>query len=311
MNPNTELAFWLAFAHKLNSWRIARRNHLALEIISRDGRTLENFFELSQSIWKQEYALAESEIRELLLIYDQLASLRLLSESLQSRKVKIITILDHEYPKNLRRELRLKHSPVLFYGFGNLSLLNARTWAVIGSREPNKKAIEFARMVGKIASLDRRVIICGLANGIDIVTLEAVLHNNGAAIAVLPHGILMQSYRWKRFKTAIDRGHLLLLSSFHPFEAFSSQNAIVRNRYICAMGDEVIVPESGITGGTWDGASKAIKSKQAVFVRKPDKMETNGNYALINAGGIPIEIERLSNRLKQLDTISSSRPIEQ
>lgn len=300
MIPTSDFTYWIALAHNLPNWTYAQINRLAAKIIIHSGSSLANFFQSGPKIWQQQYRLSTPQILELQNAIQDFTSLKMLATSLHSRQVQMVPVLSKEFPKLLRQRLTLKHSPTLFYAFGNLEIANRSAWTVIGTRAPSNAAMAFTRLVAEIAAHDQRAIVCGLAKGIDRIALDHVLNKGGCGIAILPQGLFKQASHIKVFSQALDEGRILFLSSFHPFEGFSGPNAIIRNRWICNLGEEIIVPESNTFGGTWQGASKALADKRNVYVRQPLSNERNGNLALIKLGAKPLKVGKLSETAEKL-----------
>jgi DNA processing protein len=89
----------------------------------------------------------------------------------------------------------------------------------------------------------------------------------------------------------------LFVTQFLPYEKFSGQNAMTRNKLVCAMSKAVIVitsgPErdsSGKMSGTFDAGKSALEMNVPVFVLSPEvlKPAPQGNIDLINIGAIPL-----------------------
>ena len=61
-----------------------------------------------------------------------------------------------------------------------------------------------------------------------------------------------------------------------------------RNNVVTSLAQIVIVAESDIKGGTWEGATKALDQKRRVYVRQDDNSSLHGNAMLIQKGAIPL-----------------------
>jgi len=68
-----------------------------------------------------------------------------------------------------------------------------------------------------------------------------------------------------------------------------------RNKYVYALADFSIVVRSGCKGGTWSGATEALRKNftNRVFVIDTDE-EKLGNKQLIAKGGIPIKVHEIT-----------------
>ena len=99
---------------------------------------------------------------------------------------KFTTLLSKDYPLILKN---LNRPPFVLCYEGDLSLINEKSIAVIGSRYNSKYGEEMTNQIIKDISKENYVIISGLAKGIDSIAHQAALENNTKTIAVLGNGI--------------------------------------------------------------------------------------------------------------------------
>lgn len=87
----------------------------------------------------------------------------------------------------------------------------------------------------------------------------------------------------------------LFVTQFPPYDKFSGQNAMIRNKLVCAMSQTIVVIASGTErdnegrmSGTFDAGKSALKMNIPVFVLSPKifKITPQGNIDLIKLGGI-------------------------
>ena len=105
---------------------------------------------------------------------------------LQEKKVKILTILDGSYPQRLK-EIYLP--PIVLFYRGNLSLINQRAVAIVGSRDHSKYAKECIHELIPTIVNDGIVVVSGLARGVDTLAHEETLKAHGNTIAVIGSGL--------------------------------------------------------------------------------------------------------------------------
>ena len=134
---------------------------------------------------------------------------------LQEKKVKILTILDGAYPQRLK-EIYLP--PIVFFYRGNLSLINQRAVAIVGSRDHSKYAKECIHELIPTIVNDGIVVVSGLARGVDTLAHEETLKNNGNTIAVIGSGldVIYPPENANLYNTISNRG---LLLSEYPLES--------------------------------------------------------------------------------------------
>ena len=96
--------------------------------------------------------------------------------------------------------------------------------------------------------------------------------------------------RRRELRAAVAEGRLLLVSPFAPGAGFSVGNAMGRNKIIYAMAINTLVVASDVeSGGTWAGATEAIRRKFAPVSVWTGQGAGAGNQALIGRGAVPVD----------------------
>jgi predicted Rossmann fold nucleotide-binding protein DprA/Smf involved in DNA uptake len=208
-------------------------------------------------------------------------------EKWSSAGIWIITRADPEYPDRLRKKLS-RIAPAVFFGVGNKALMSAGGLGIVGSRSISAGDEAFTREIARNASMEGLNIVSGGAKGVDETAMLAALEADGTALGVLASGLMgaALSGKWRPY---LKRKDLCLCSPYYPDAAFHVGNAMARNKYIYCLSDYALVvrSEKG-TGGTWAGATEAIrKAFSPVFVKPTSDAE--GNRSLIELGAIPLE----------------------
>lgn len=83
---------------------------------------------------------------------------------LQENNIKLITIEDEEYPKNLKQ---IYDYPISIYVKGNIELLNKKCISIVGCREPSIYGEKAAKYFSYNLAKNNICIVSGLAKGID------------------------------------------------------------------------------------------------------------------------------------------------
>ena len=205
--------------------------------------------------------------------------------------IKITTVIDDDFPQNLRKKLGDKCPPLLYYS-GDSGISQRRFVGYVGSRKVDDADRTWTeKMVAKTTN-DRYGVVSGGAKGIDLISTGHALSLGSYAIEFLAEGI------GKRIKDPtslnyIVEGKLLLYSAASPL-AKGNRNSFVasameRNKFIYAQSSETVVVRSGLReGGTWAGATDALKNNWCkVYVW--DQKSYPGNQALIDGGGIGLD----------------------
>ncbi len=195
-----------------------------------------------------------------------------------------LTRADTDYPERYRARLKDSAPAVLFYA-GEKALLGQPGIAVVGSRHLDDAGQECAKFVGNACGLSGQVLYSGGAKGVDILSMDSALEARGTAVGVLADSL---ERAVRGHKDALQRGDLCLVTPYSPNTGFSVGAAMGRNRLIYCLADYAIVVASDAEiGGTWAGATEALKhSWIPVFVLEHDQMP-EGNKLLLQKGALP------------------------
>jgi predicted Rossmann fold nucleotide-binding protein DprA/Smf involved in DNA uptake len=194
-----------------------------------------------------------------------------------------LTRADADYPEKYRSRLKDSAPAILFYA-GEKALLGQPGIAVVGSRHLDEAGKDCAAFVGNACGLSGQVLYSGGAKGVDTISMDAALEARGTAVGVLADSLEKQV---KVRKEALSRGDLCLVTPYSPNAGFSVGAAMGRNRLIYCLSDYAIVVASDTeTGGTWAGATEALKNMWVpVFVLEHAHM-TEGNKLLLQRGAL-------------------------
>jgi predicted Rossmann fold nucleotide-binding protein DprA/Smf involved in DNA uptake len=240
-------------------------------------------------------------------------SLALELERLESHGIKVVTRADPDYPRKYRQRLRDVAPAVLFYA-GEKALLGQPGIAVVGSRHVDAAGEECAQFVGNACGFSGLVLYSGGAKGVDSLSMQAALEARGTAVGILAHS-LESEVRKPENRAALQRGDLCLATPYSPGAGFSVGNAMGRNRLIYTLADyAVVVASDAGKGGTWAGATEALKAEWIpVFVLEHEAMP-DGNKELLIKGAAAFPhpfLEHFSNLamwLKDKAANTRSRP---
>lgn len=101
----------------------------------------------------------------------------------------MVTQFDEDYPILLKRKLKKKMPPLLYYA-GNISLAKKIGIAVAGSRNVDKDGMEFTKRLVEKASQEKLVIYSGGAKGVDTVAEETAIRSGSAVISFIADSLL-------------------------------------------------------------------------------------------------------------------------
>jgi len=278
----------LAFESELTT-RIV--NSILVSWCKDQGRTLADFFSADAQEWSASCHLNVKIIEKLEQARDRLAGQILVAEQLQHERIGVLTALDAAYPELLKISLTPSHMPpVLFYA-GDLDILKRQTIAIIGSRNASESSQIFARIAARYLAAQGANVISGNARGVDRAAYAGAIGGDaGHTTVILPQGIrTLSGVQMRALQPRIEVGQVLLLSQFHPDASWFMRRAMERNHVVTGLAQVVIVAESGSKGGTWEGATGALKRGRRVYVRQSrDDQPLEGNQLLLGKGALPL-----------------------
>lgn len=206
-------------------------------------------------------------------------------ERFESAGMRAITRADEDYPQRYRQRLGDSAPTVLFYA-GNKDLLGQPGIAVVGSRNLDQIGEECAAFIGNATAFSGLVLYSGGAKGVDAISMKAALDGRGSVVGILADR-LERAIRVPQARTGLLRGDLCLATPYAPSAGFSVGAAMGRNRLIYSLADyALIVASEAEQGGTWTGATEALKAGWVpVFVLDHPAMP-EGNRMLLKRGGL-------------------------
>ena len=235
-------------------------------------------------------------------------------DELEGKGIDIVTQFDADYPVLMKRRLKKKTPPVLFYS-GDIGLAKKIGIGVAGSRNVDAEGVDFARKLVEKAAAERLVVYSGGAKGVDSIAEKAAVESGSAAISFVADSLLSK-IRKKEILDAVVNRKCLLLSDVRPDVGFSAARAMNRNKYIYASSYGTFVVASDYNkGGTWAGAAEAMKNEWTkVLVWNHGGYE--GNRRLIEKGAVPYELSeapvfglltRKEEKFQQVDLFSFAK----
>jgi DNA processing protein len=176
---------------------------------------------------------------------------------------KLVTVLDDDYPSNLRLIFNLP--PFLFYR-GRLQRDDARSVAVVGTRQASEEGLRRARRMAGLLVREGVTVLSGLATGIDTAAHSEALALGGRTIAVMGTGILRTYPRENRALAEEIVKHGAVVSQFWPSQAPASHTFPRRNVVTSGMSQGTVVIEASATSGAKMQARLALQHGKYAFL---------------------------------------------
>lgn len=279
-------------------------NTLARKLLASDLGTPGKMLGLSAEELATALDVPGPEARRLAQLLGRGGGLAIELERLESIGIRVLTRADAHYPRRLKQ--RLKHSaPAILFGAGEQALLGQPGMAVVGSRNVDDRGKACADFIGNACGREGLVLYSGGARGVDSIATEAALEARGTAVGVLAHS-LEKAIRVPDARSRLMSGDLALVTPYSPGAGFSVGAAMGRNKLVYALADYALVIASDAgKGGTWAGATEALKAKWVpVFVLDGTDVP-EGNRQLMNKGALPFPDSLLTNTLALREWLGS------
>ncbi|MCB2287636.1 DNA-processing protein DprA [Clostridium algidicarnis] len=243
-----------------------------------------NLFNLSKEEIERELLISAKDSERIVQLLSKAGQLSFELNELRNLGIKIATRADKSYPAILKKRLKEKCPPVIYY-CGDINILNNRLIGVVGSRNIDSDGLNFTQRIGEKIVSENYSLVSGGAKGVDSVAQDAVLKNNGKVVAFIADSMISKIKK-KEIREAITKGNLLLMSAINPKSGFTVYGAMDRNKYIYGLSKLTIVVASDYNkGGTWAGATENLKNSWVPLLVRSEDNVPKGNLELIKLGG--------------------------
>lgn len=200
---------------------------------------------------------------------------------------KWICISDQIYPIQLKESFE---PPLIIFYRGNISLLNQKLLAIVGSRTPTEYSFNCLKSLITQSFSHKITIVSGLAKGVDTLAHQCAIANDINTIAVIGTGLNIAYPRVNAtLQNEIAKNHLLL--SEYPNNTPGYRNQFPeRNRIIAGLVESILVTEAKKRSGSLITANLALQNNRNVLAipGRIDSILSEGTNELILAGAKPI-----------------------
>ncbi|HJJ04297.1 MAG TPA: DNA-processing protein DprA [Clostridiaceae bacterium] len=203
---------------------------------------------------------------------------------MNKENINIITIMDKEYPKKLKK---IEDCPMYLYTKGNIELLNKKSIAIVGSRNCTSYGKEVAQIMAKQLVSNNIIVVSGLAKGIDTFSHLGAINYYSSTIAVLGCGIdRIYPNENRRLAQNILQKNGLIISEYVMGTKPERLNFPARNRIISGISDGVLVVEATNKSGALITVDFAIEQGKDVFAipGNINSIFSNGTNQILKEG---------------------------
>lgn len=234
-----------------------------------------------------EHAMSEEMAARIVALLDRDRAMAFELEQLEHTGIRTVTPFDDGYPRRLIDRLGSK-APAVLHAAGVPDLFDQPGLGVVGSRDVSPEGAEVAERVGARGVEVGLSLVSGGARGVDQLAMNSALGAGGTVIGVVADS-LVRRLRSRDVRLAIHDERAVMCSPYSPKTPFRVWNAMGRNKLIYALSEvTVVVAAESQRGGTWSGATEALKQdfgRVAVW-RGPG--EGSGNAELERLGAGPL-----------------------
>ncbi len=225
--------------------------------------------------------------------YDVLGSY----EKMRARGISAVFLGEPEYP---RRLAEISDAPYGLYYTGKLPDETHKSVAIIGARNCSEYGRHMARQFGARLAESGIQIVSGMARGIDGISQNAALQENGYSIGVLGCGvdICYPEENRQLYESLMEKGGIC--SEYPPGTMPRAILFPPRNRIISGLSDAVLVIEAKEKSGTLITVDMALEQGKEVYAlpgRATDPLSKGCNRLIRQGAGLIDSVQELLQEL--------------
>ena len=211
-------------------------------------------------------------------------------ESKSKIKADYLTVIDDDYPVNLRRS---NYPPFLLYMYGDKELLSEKyLLSVVGTRYPtmyqNDTVYSLIKEVEEKMN-NRAVIVSGMAKGIDQAAMKAAIDSGAPVIAIIGSGIdAPYPSDNQGIYEYCKSGKGLVLSEYPLDIEAKRENFIFRNRLLAALSNVLFVGGGKLRSGTTSTVRYSLDLDKDILALPCNITGDDLTNALIKDGAISV-----------------------
>jgi predicted Rossmann fold nucleotide-binding protein DprA/Smf involved in DNA uptake len=256
-------------------WRLAR------------GGSVTDLVGMAPDAVASTFGVPHAEADRIAALLERRTALAFAIEQLDHLGTWTVTAAGDAYPQRLAQRLR-DAAPAVLHGVGDRALLNAEGIGIVGSRDVDDDAGDVTSAVAEAVVRHGATLISGAARGIDQIAMNTAFGIGGSVVGVVADS-LERAIAKPSTRQAVTRGRVCLVTPYAPTAGLTTAAAMGRNKIVYALSQTVVVVRSNAeSGGTWSGASEALRHGYSDVVSWVGKGSADGNQRLVDLGARPI-----------------------
>ena len=208
----------------------------------------------------------------------------------------LTTVLDNDYPANLRL---IPNLPPFLFMLGHLEPVDARSVAVVGTRQASPTGISRAESMARQLVEQGVTVASGLARGIDTAAHTTALTYKGRTVAVIGTGITRCYPAENKALAASIAQHGAVVSQFWPTAPPAKHTFPRRNVTMSGISQGTVVVEASDTSGAKMQARIASEHGKQVFLLRSLVTEHEWARKMLDRGAA-IEVTQVDDVIMRL-----------
>ncbi len=207
--------------------------------------------------------------------------------AVQKRGGSLITAAEDSYPLPLGA---IDDPPPVLTVFGNLEHLQRNAIGIVGARNASFNGRKFAKNMARQLGERRKIVVSGLARGIDTAAHEGALETGTIAVVAGGVDVIYPKENTALYQQIIDHGGAIVAES--PFGTQpQARHFPRRNRIISGLSSGVVVVEATLRSGSLITARMAGEQGRDVFAVPgfPLDPRAQGPNKLISDGAVLVQ----------------------
>lgn len=231
-------------------------------------------------------------------------------EFAESKSVKLVTIIDDEYPELLKK---ISYPPIVLYVLGNVDVLKTTSVGIVGTRNPSLYGRAMTKKFAYGLAQRGVCIVSGLALGIDTEAHTATLLGKGQTVAVVGSALdcLYPKDNIELARSIIRSGGAVI--SEYPFGIYGSRQTFpMRNRIISGLSRGVLVVEAAMNSGSLITAERAMEQNRPVMAipgRLDSELSAGTNRLIADGARLVETVDDIIDEMNSMRLIDMEQPI--